>query len=49
MKRESKPKMPRLGPEVIELFKRKAGAHPHRNTKRLKTRGEQKRRALSDQ
>ena len=30
--------VPALGPEFCQVFKRKAGAHPHRNVKRKKTR-----------
>ena len=30
--------LPPVGPEFCELFKRKAGAHSHKNVKRKKTR-----------
>lgn len=30
--------VPALGPEFCQIFKRKAGAHPHKNVKRKKTR-----------
>jgi hypothetical protein len=30
--------LPSMGPEFCELFKRKAGAHSHKNVKRKKTR-----------
>jgi len=30
--------IPALGPEFCAVFKRKAGAHPHKNVKRKKTR-----------
>jgi hypothetical protein len=33
-----KKKIPALGPEFCQIFKRKAGAHPHKLTKRKKTR-----------
>jgi len=31
-------KLPPLGPEFCKVFTRKAGAHPHKLTKRKKTR-----------
>jgi len=31
-------KIPALGPEFCQIFKRKAGAHSHKNVKRKKTR-----------
>jgi hypothetical protein len=38
-KKQKKPKaIPALGPEFCQIFKRKAGAHSHKNVKRKKTR-----------
>ena len=38
MKKKTPKIIPALGPEFCQIFKRKAGAHPHRNVKRKKTR-----------
>lgn len=47
--RKGKPKrITPAGGDIIVLFKRKAGAHPHKNTKRRKTRGEQNRQAIAE-
>jgi len=46
MSQEDKKKIntvPPLGPDYQKLHKRKAGAHPHKNTKRQKTRQKIKR------
>ena len=37
---------PRLGKEVVTLWRRKAGPLPHRNTRRLRTRADQRRQAI---
>lgn len=48
-KKTRKPKLTaRLGPEVVNLYTRKAGAMAHKLTKRLKTRGERERRAIRE-
>ena len=39
--------LPSMGPEFCELFKRKAGAHSHKNVKRKKTRQKKIRIELS--
>jgi hypothetical protein len=36
-------KIPALGAEFCQIFKRKSGAHPHKLTKRNKTRNKQMR------
>jgi len=38
MKTKKKNIVPRRGPEFCAIYTRKAGAHPHKNVKRKKTR-----------